>query len=70
MNHRDVDWLFGRRFVADAQVLSVGDGEGEAREVKLQLNGRDAVISLGELWMLIEEGFVIEAGPPGEGRVM
>lgn len=65
-NHRDLDWLLGRRFVADLRVVRIGPIEPgmteDDRTVVLRLHGSDrAVISLGELVVLVESGIFIEA---------
>lgn len=71
VNRLDVDWLLGRRFVADLRVLSVGSSEKKddpSRKVKLAINGDEAEISFGELQVLIETGFIVEADGSEFGR--
>jgi hypothetical protein len=65
VNHRDADWLLGRRFVADFKVLSIADYR--ARTVTLVMYGDRYKISHEELMTVIERGLVVEAA--GEARV-
>jgi hypothetical protein len=66
MNHRDVEWLLGRRFVTDFTVLAVDDDPD--RTVTLALGGDKYLISFEELQTVIERGFVYEGplGLPGD----
>lgn len=69
MNHKDVDWLLGRKFVANFRVVRIAAGAADdpTRTVSLLAFGERAEISFGELQTLIESGLVMESG---EGEVM
>jgi len=58
----DVDWLLGRRFVADFTVVAV-DAD-PARTVTIAMSGDRFAISLEELTILIERGLVAEWPDP------
>jgi hypothetical protein len=58
MNHREVDWLLGRRFTSSLRVVGIGEGKGDERTVRIVVNGEKADISFGELQKLIEQMFV------------
>lgn len=61
-NHRDMEWLLGRRFGCDFRVVGFGPDPppGCDRVVLLHMNGDNYGISLGELRTLIERGLVME----------
>lgn len=74
-NWLDLDWLVGRRFVADLRVLSIGEhAAGQPRDVpakseddravRLLMHGDAFEISLGELRVLIQRGFLVEGDKP------
>lgn len=72
-NHRDVDWLLGRRYVADFRIVRVGGcrpgvPDDPEREVTLRMYGDTFKISWAELQCLIESGIVTEQGLPHESR--
>lgn len=65
-NNRDLDWLLGRRFVADFVVVQVDPGADRA---VLRMRGERYVIGLDELQTIIERGFVVEwDGAPKKAR--
>ena len=59
-NHRDREWLLGRRFVTDFVVVSIDDDLDAT--VTLRRYGETYRISLEELITAIDAGFIIEAG--------
>jgi hypothetical protein len=69
MTTREIDSLLGRQFSCSFRVEAIGarpaSGKDEDRTVTLWHLGEKAVLSLGELWTLIETGFVAEtvSGP-------
>jgi len=63
VNHREIDWLLGRRFTTDFTVLAV-DADAE-RTVTVLMRGEFYNISFDELMTIIERGFVTEAAPGG-----
>lgn len=63
-NHRDCDWLLGRRFTADFTVVSTSGEDGD--EVSLLRHYEDGThetfkISFAEFQTAIERGFLTEA---------
>jgi hypothetical protein len=64
MRHREIDSLLGRTYACSFRVDAVGGvppgGNDTDRRVTLWHMGERAEITLGELWALIETGFVAE----------
>jgi hypothetical protein len=65
MNHRDVDWLLGRRFSCDFTVLAVADDADRTVTLEMQPDKQRYQISFEELMTVVERGFVTD-GPYSE----
>lgn len=59
---KDADYLLGKRFVTDFQVVAVSGQADPEQTATLNMYGERYVISLDELATIIERGFVVEAG--------
>lgn len=57
-NHREKDWLLGRTYATSFRVLSIDDDREQT--ATLAMHGERYRISLAELMVLIERGFVLE----------